>query len=172
MFSCHLQMMSSGSVVIFIEFPIMYWHFYLVLNAFVMVARAAMKVYIFHNCQFHAPSTSPFLLPHELYDDVTLDDICPPFHPPMCSTDGESDSDTRLTLAYFVVSDPSKPSYPLVIRLTSDSSSFSTPSQAPSMVGGHGFIRTCAVPRGHGCTRGGGCGDNAPSGFGNGYIPF
>ena len=86
-----------------------------------------MRLYIFHNWQFHAPIMSPFFHLHEPYNDITLDDVCPPFHLPMYLTDGEFDSDTCLTPTYSVESDPSKPSYPFVIHLTSDSSS-SAPS--------------------------------------------
>ena len=52
--------MPSGTVVIFIEFPIMYWHFDSVLNTSVMVAWATMRVYMFHSHQFHVPVMSPF----------------------------------------------------------------------------------------------------------------
>ena len=86
--------MSSGIAVIFIEFSVMHWHFDPVLNASMMVARAAMRVYMFHSSQFHALVTSLFFCPHEPYDDITLDDVRPPFHPPMYPTNGESDSDT------------------------------------------------------------------------------
>ena len=114
---------------------------------------------------------SPFFRPHELYDDITLDDMCPPFHPPMYPTDGESNSDTHLTPTYSVESDPLEPSYPFVIRLMSDSSS-SVASQAPPLGHGRGFIRTRALPRGCGRARGGGCGDDAPGGFGNRFVAF
>ena len=39
----------SSTVVIFIEFPVMHWHFDPVLNAFVLTAQAAMRVYMFHS---------------------------------------------------------------------------------------------------------------------------
>ena len=68
---------------------------------------------------------SLFFRPHELYDDVTLNDVSPPFHLPMYPTDGESDFDTRLVPTYSVKSDSLEPLYPYVIRLTSDSSSSS-----------------------------------------------
>ena len=69
-----------------------------------------------------------------------MDDIRPYFQPPRYPTDGESDSDTRLTLtvsldtdpsepsypSYHVEFDPSEPSCPSVIRLASDSSFSST----------------------------------------------
>ena len=67
--------------------------------------------------------------------------------------------------------DPSEPSYPSVIHLTSDSSSSSAaPHHAPPPVHGRGFIRTRAVPRGCGRARGGGRGDVALGGFGNSYL--
>ena len=60
-----------------------------------------------------------------------------------------------------------------VIHLTSDSSSFfAAPYHAPPQFHGRGFIRTCVVPRGRGPTRGGERGDDAPGGFGNGYLQF
>ena len=80
-------------VVIFIELPITYWHSDLVLNASVMVAQAAMRVYIFHSREFRALVISPFFRPHEPFKDITLDDVCPPLHPLRYLTDGESDSD-------------------------------------------------------------------------------
>ena len=97
-------------------------HFNLVLNSSVMIARAAMRVYMFHSCQFHAP-LSPFLYP---YENITLHDVRPPFNPLMHPTDGEFDSDTRLAPTYSVESDSLELSYPYVIRLTSDSSSSSS----------------------------------------------
>ena len=69
-------------------------------------------------------------------------------------------------------SDPSELSYLSVIRLTSDSSSSTAPGHAPPLIRGHGFIHTHAIPRGRGHARGGGHGDTAPDGFGNGYLPF
>ena len=114
-----------------------------------------------------------------------MDDIHPYFQPPRYPIDGDSDSDTRLTLTVSLDSDPSEPSYlsyhvetdsselsyPSVIRLTSDSSSSSaTPRHTPPLVRGGGFIRSRAMPRGRGHARGGGCGDVAPDGFGNGYL--
>ena len=154
-----------------------------------MVARVAMRVYMFHNCEFCAAVMSSFFHPHQPFDDITLDDIRPYFPPPRYPTDGESDSDTRLMPtvslnsdslepsypSYHVETDLSEPSHPLVIRLTSDSSSSSSSSAAPRctppLVRGCGFIRTRAVPRGRGRARGGGHGDAAPGGFGNGYLP-
>ena len=66
---------------------------------------------------------------------------------------------------------PSKPSYPSVIRLTSNSSSSSAARHhASPLVCGRGFIRTRAVPRGHGRARGGERGDVTPGGFGNSYL--
>ena len=132
---------------------------------------------MFHSCQFHAPVMSPFFRPHEPFN-VTLDDIRPRFHLPRYPTDGESDSDICLTLMYSMESDPSESSYPtysveldpsessytLVIRLSSDSSSSPSANPTPPLVRGHGFIGTYTIPRG--------CGDDAPSGFRNGYLPF
>ena len=100
--------------------------------------------------------------------------------------DGKSDSDTHLTpsislysdpsepsyTSYHVESDPSEPSRPSVIRLTSDLSSSSAASRhMPPLVRGRGFIHTCAVPRGRGRARRGGCGDVASCGFKNGFCP-
>ena len=96
MFSCHLQRMPSGTMVIFIEFPVMHWHFGPVLNAFVMVARATIRVYMFHSRHFCALVMSPLFCPYALFDDVTLDDIRPPFHLLRYPTDGKSDSDTDI----------------------------------------------------------------------------
>ena len=78
---------------------------------------------MFHGDQFHAPVMSPLFLLHESYDNITLDDVCLAFHPPMYPIDGEFDSNTRLTLTYSVESDLSEPLYPSMIHLTSDSSS-------------------------------------------------
>ena len=72
---------------------------------------------------------------------------------------------------YSVESDPLEPSYTSVIRLTSDSSASSV-SPAPPSVRGCGFIRTHAVLYGRGCAHGGGWEDDAPGGFGIGYLPF
>ena len=102
----------------------MHWHLNPMLNASMLTAQSAMRVYMFHNCQFHALVMGPFFHPHEPYDDVTLDDVCPPFHPPMYRIDGESNSDTCLTPTYSIESNPLESSYPSVIQLTSDSSSF------------------------------------------------
>ena len=137
---------------------------------------------MFHSRQFRAPVMSLFFCPHEPYVDVTLDDVHPRFHPPRYPTNGESDSDTWLTPTisvesnplkssyptYSVESDPSEPSYPSV---TSNSSASST-GLAPPLVRGCGFIRTRAVPRGRGNSRGGGHGNDASGGFVNGYLPF
>ena len=78
-----------GTVVIFIKLPIMYWHFDAMLNASVMVAQVAMRVYMFHSREFHAPIGEFKVYP----------------------TNGESDSDTQLTLTFFVESYPSESSY-------------------------------------------------------------
>ena len=130
---------------------------------------------------------SPFFRPHQLYDEVTLDDIRPYFQPLRYPIDGESNLDTHLTStvsldsdssessypSYHVEFDPSELSYPLVIRLTSDSSSSSAaPHHTPPPVHGRGFIHTRAVPRGRGCARGGGHSDDTPYGFENGYLLF
>ena len=93
------------------------------LNASMMIARAVMEVYVFHSRQFHAPIMSSFFHPHEPHDDVTLDDVSPLFYPSMYPTNRKSDSDTCLTPTYSIESDLSEPSYPFVIRLTSNSSS-------------------------------------------------
>ena len=100
-----------------------------------------MRVYIFHGHQFRAPVMRPLFYSHELYDDLTLDDVHPSFHPLMYPIDGESDSETRLTPTCFVESDPSKLSYPSRISLTSDSSS-SAANQALPSGRGRGFIHT------------------------------
>ena len=92
MFTCHLHKMLSGNVVIFVEFSVLHWHFNLVLNSSVMIAQVAMRVYMFHGRQFRAPVMSSFFCSYELYDDITLDEVHPPFHPPMNPTNGESDS--------------------------------------------------------------------------------
>ena len=115
-----------------------------------------------------------------------MDDIRPYFQPPRYPTDGDSNSDTRLTstvsldsdpskpsyLSYHVETDLSEPSYPSMIRLTSDSSSSSAASRhVPPSVRGRGFIHTHVVPRGRGHAQGGEGGDVAPGGFWNGYLP-
>ena len=115
-----------------------------------------------------------------------MDNICSFFQQPRYPTDGDFDSDTRLTptvsldsdpsepsyLSYHVETDLSEPSYSSVIRLTSDSSSSSAaPSHTPPPVHGRGLIRICAMPRGRDRARGGGRGDVAPGGFGNGCLP-
>ena len=177
----------SSMVEIFIDFLVWHWRFDPVVNASVMSASTAMRVYIFHDQPFQVPVISPFFHPHQPYGEVTLDDIHPYFQLPRYPTDEVSDSDTRLTSivsldsdpskpsypSYHVESDPSKPSCPSVIRLTFNSSSSSiAPRHAPPSVCGRGFIRTHAVPHRCGHARGGGCGDDASDGFGNGYLPF
>ena len=118
---------------------------------------------MFHSHQFCAPVMSMFFRPHEPYDDITLDDIYSPFHPPRYPTDGESNSDSRLTLTYSVEFDPSestyltysvgsyhsKPSQSSLIHLSSDSSA-SSASPASLSVRGCGFIHTRAMPAGIG----------------------
>ena len=179
MFPCRLQrMLASSTVVIFIELPMMHWHFDPMLNASVLTIQIAMRIYMFHSRQFHVPMMSPFFRPHKPYDDITLDNVHPPFHPPMYPTYGESNSDTRLTLTMSMEFDPSgssystysmgsyrsEPSQPSIVFLSSDSSASSV-GLAPPPVCSHGFIRTRAIPRT--CGHGGGCGDDAPSGFRN-----
>ena len=152
-----------------------------------MVARVAMRVYMFHSRKFHAPVMSSFFHPHQPLNDITLDDLRLYIPPPRYLTDGESNFNTRLTPtisldsnpsepsypSYHVESDPSEPSYPLVIHLTSNSSSSSAiPHHVPPLVRGRGFIRTRTIPHGRGHSRGRGCGDDASGGFGNGYLPF
>ena len=60
---CLQSMPALGIMVIFIEFPMMHWHFDLVLNASVLTAQVLMRVYMFHSYQFHAPVMSPFFHP-------------------------------------------------------------------------------------------------------------
>ena len=60
---CCLQRRSMGSVVIFVEFPTWHWHFDLILNAIVMMAHAAIWVYIFYDRQFGASMMSPSFRP-------------------------------------------------------------------------------------------------------------
>ena len=86
------------------------------------MARAVIKVYMFHGRQFRLSVMSPFFCPHDLYEDITLDAVQPPFHPPMYPIDEEIDSDMHLTPTYSIESDPSEPSYPSMIQLMSDSS--------------------------------------------------
>ena len=114
---------------------------------------------------------SPSFCPHESYDDVTLDDMHPPFHLLMYAIDEESNSNIRLAPTYSMESDPLELSYPSVIHLTLDSSSSST-GPMPPLVHGRGVICIRVVPRRHGYARRGGCGDDALCGFENGYIPF
>ena len=85
----------------------------------------------------------------------------------------ESDPSKPSYSSYHVETDPSKPSFPFVIHLSSDLafSSSAAPRRTPSLVRGRGFIRTRAVPRGHGRARGGGHGDATPGGFGNDHLP-
>ena len=112
-----------------------------------------------------------------------MDDVHPYFQPLRHPTDGESDLDARLTPTVSLDFDPSEPSYPsyhvepdlsepshpLVICLTSDSSSSSaTPHNATPPVHGRGFIHTNAVPCGRGRAREEGHGNDAPGSFGNG----
>ena len=141
---------------------------------------------MFHSRQFHGSVMSPFFGPHKPFDDVTLDNVRPPFHPQRYPTDRESNSDTRLTPMYSMDSNPLKSTYPTnsvepdpldlfypsVIRLSFDSSASSTADWAPPSVHRHRFICTYVVPCGHGRARGRGCGDDAPGGFRNKYLPF
>ena len=105
-------MPTLGTVVIFIELLVMHWYFNPVLNASMMVARAAMKVYMFHSHEFRTPVMSSFFSPHQPFDNITLDDICLYFPPPGYPIDGESDFDTWLTPTVSLDSNPSKSSYP------------------------------------------------------------
>ena len=91
-----------------------------------------------------------------------MDDFHPLFHPPRYLTNEDSDSNTRLTPIASIETDPSessyltysmgsyhsKPSQPLVIRLSSDSSA-SSASPSPPLIRDRGFIRTRAVPHRH-----------------------
>ena len=99
------------------------------LNASVLVARVTMMAYMFHSCQFRAIVMSPVFHPHDLYKYITLDDICLSFHTLRYPTDGESDSDTRLTSTYSVESDPSKSSY-----LTYSVGSYCSEPSHPSVI--------------------------------------
>ena len=150
----------------------MHQHFNPMPNASVMVAQVAMRVYMFHSRQFRVLVISPFFHPHKPFDDITLDDICPPFRPLRYPTDGKFDFDTCLTLTYFVEPNPSEPSYLSIIHLSSDSSTSSAAGRAPPLVCRRGFIHARAVPHRNGCARGGGRGDDAPSGFENRYLLF
>ena len=133
------------------------------LNASVMSASTAMRVYIFHDRPFQVSVMNPFFRPHQLYDKVTLDDIRPYFQPPRYPTNDEIDSDTHLTViisldfnpsepsypSYHVETDQFEPSYPSVICLTSNSSSSSAaPHHTPPPVRGCRFIRASVVPHG------------------------
>ena len=128
----------------YIEFPVLHWHFDPVLNASVMTAHATMRVYMFHGYQFCSPVVNPFFYPHYPHEDITLDDVWPPFHPLMYSTNGESNSNTCLTPTCSIESDPSEPMFPFVIYMTSNSSSSAT-SQVPPPRCGWGFICTRAI---------------------------
>ena len=89
---------------------------------------------------------SPFFHSHEPYNDITLNDMCTPFYLTIYYIDGESDSDTCLTPTYFVESDPSKPSYPSVICLTSDSFSSNVGEAPPRAVDEESFTpKPCFV---------------------------
>ena len=162
--------MPSGGMVIFVELSVLHWHFDSMLNASMMTARAAMRVYMFHGHQFYAPVMSQFFCPHETCKDITLDDVRPLFHPPMHPTNREFNSDTHLTPTYFMESNPSEPSYPSMILLTSDS--FSSASQALRLGHVRRFIRIEAISRGHAWALGGGRGDDTLGGLENGFVPF
>ena len=99
-------------MVIFIELPDLHWHLDQLLNASAMVARAAMRVYMFHSHEFRALVMSPFFRPHQLFNNITLDDIRLYFLLPRYLTNDETDSDTRMTSTVSLDSDPSEPSYP------------------------------------------------------------
>ena len=111
MFPCHLQRMSSGSII-YIEFLTWHWHFDSVLNAFVLTVQVAMRVYIFHGHQFRSSVMSPFFCPYDPYEDITLDAVRPPFHPWMHPTDKETDSDMHLMPMYTIEPGPLEPFYP------------------------------------------------------------
>ena len=63
-FLCHLQRMSSGNIIIFVEFLVLHWHFDSMLNTSVMTARTTMRVYIFHSRQFRSLVLSLFFCLH------------------------------------------------------------------------------------------------------------
>ena len=100
MFPCRLQRMALGNVIIYVEFLVWHQHFDSMPNASLLTAHSAERVYVFHGCQFPSPVMSPFFHPHEPYEDITLDDVRPPFLSPMQPTDREDKSNTRLTLTY------------------------------------------------------------------------
>ena len=58
---------------------------------------------------------SPFFSPHDPFDDITQSAMHSPFHPPMCPSDAQMDSNTHLMLMYTIESDPLAPSYPSMI---------------------------------------------------------
>ena len=145
MFRRHLQRMASGSVVIYVEFPVQHWHFDPVLNASVLSACATTMVYVFHSCQFCSSVMSPFFSPHGLYEDISMNTVRAPFHSPMYPTDEEIDSNTRLTPTYSIKSDPSEPTYPSAIRLTLDFASLAA-SRTPTPRHGRGFIHAQVIP--------------------------
>ena len=94
----------------------------------------------------------------------------PPFHPPIYPMNEETDSNTHLTPAYTIEFDPTKASYPLMIQLTSNTSS-SAESRVPSPRHGWAFIRTRAIPGDWGHAQGRGH-DDASRGFWNDFVPF
>ena len=75
---CHLQRTSMGSVLIYIEFPTWHWHFDPMLNATVLTTRVVIRIYIFHDYQFHSSVMSSFFYLHDPYNDITLDAVRPP----------------------------------------------------------------------------------------------
>ena len=81
----------------------------------------------------------------------------------------ETDFDMRLTPTYTIEFDSMEPSYPFVIWLTLESSSF-VKSQVSSLKCGCGFIHTWAVPCGRGHAQGGGS-NEALGGVGNDFVP-
>ena len=159
-----------GSVIIYIEFPTWYWHFDPQLNATVLTVRTTMMVYIFHDHQFRSSIMSPFFYPHNLFYDITLAMVHPPFHPLMYPLDAKKDSNTYLMLTCTIESHPTEPSYPSMTWLTLESSSFAV-SRVSSLRCGCGFIHTRAVPSGRGRTQGGGRGDAAGRSR-SGFIPY
>ena len=50
--------------------------------------------------------------------------------------------------------------------------SYAAPHQVPPPVRSRGFVHIGTVPHGRECARGGGCSDDTPGDFGNGYLPF
>ena len=87
----------------------------------------------------------------------------------MYLSDVETDFNTCLMPAHTIESDPIESSYPSMIWLTSESSSF-VGSRVSDLRRGCGFICTWVVPRDHGCARGG-HGD-ASGRIRNNFVPY